>query len=71
MGILHDQLQRDLALKGFSPSTRRAYVAHVGRFVRHFDRPPATIGGDEIRTYLHGLLEEKSLSQGYLNQVYK
>ena len=33
MGKLHDQLQRDLALKGFSESTRRVYVAHVGTII--------------------------------------
>lgn len=70
MGKFHDQFQRDLALKGFSQSTCRAYVAHVRRFVGHFGRSPETLGGDDIRAYLHGLLQHESLSQGYLNQAY-
>ena len=70
MGKFQDQLQRDLALKGFSQSTCRTYVAHVRRFVDHMGRSPATVAGDDIRTYLHSLLQEKSVSQSYLNQVY-
>lgn len=70
MGQLHDQLQRDLHLKGFSQSTRRAYIAHVRRFVEHIGCRPERVSGETIRDYLHTLLQEKGVSQGYLNQAY-
>ncbi len=70
MGHLHDQLQRDLALKGFSQSTRRMYVAHVRRFVAHIPVRPEEVESETIRAYLHALLQEKGVSQSYLNQVY-
>jgi len=70
MGKLHDQLKRDLELKGYSPNTCRNYLAHVRRFVQHFHRSPEQMGNEEIRTYLHDLLTEKGRSQAYLNQAY-
>jgi site-specific recombinase XerD len=63
-------VKRDLALKGFSESTRRNYVAHVRRFVEHFGCSPHTIGGEAIRSYLHHLLQAKGVSQSYLIQLY-
>ena len=70
MGKLHDRMKRDLELKGYSPNTCRSYLAHVRRFVAHFDRSPELLGNEEIRTYLHHLLAERQLSQAHLNQAY-
>ena len=70
MGKLRDQFQRDLAIKGYSPQTRQAYLARVCDFVQHFDRPPTEVGREEISSYLQYLLCERNLSQSYLNQTY-
>jgi len=70
MGKLHDQMKRDLELKGYSPNTRRNYLAHVRRFVQHFHRSPEEMGDEEIRTYLHYQLTECEVSQAHLNQAY-
>jgi site-specific recombinase XerD len=70
MGKLHDQLQRDLEIKGYSPQTRQAYLTRVCDFVQHFDRPPKELGREEVSTYLQYLLCERKLSQSYLNQTY-
>ena len=67
MGKLHDQLQRDLEIKGYSPQTRQAYLTRVCDFVQHFNRPPKELGREEVSTYLQYLLCERKLSQSYLS----
>lgn len=70
MDQLHEQLQCDLSLKGYSPKTCQCYLACVDTFLRHFQGPPEALGREEIRAYLHSLLTEGQVSQSHLNQVY-
>ena len=70
MGKLHDQMKMDLELKGYSEKTRQCYLERVAQFARHYQRSPAELGTEEIRTYLHYLITERGLSQSYINQAY-
>ena len=70
MGELRRQMETDMDLRGFLPNTKRNYLYHISRFVRHFDRPPQDMGEEEIRTYLHHLIAERRLSQAYVSQTY-
>jgi site-specific recombinase XerD len=70
MGQLYDQMKMDLELKGYSEKTRQCYLARMVQFAGHFQRSPAELGTEEIRTYLHSLLMERGLSQSYINQAY-
>jgi integrase/recombinase XerD len=70
MGRLHDQMKRDLELKNYSPKTRSCYLASVKSFALHFHRSPAELGDQEIREYLHYLIQEKKASQSVISQAY-
>lgn len=56
MGALYDQMKMDLELKNFSPKTVTCYLACMVQFVRHSGRPPVEMGEEEIRNYLHYLI---------------
>ncbi len=49
MGQLHDRMEQDLILKGFSPATRRNYLLYARRLAVHYRRSPAELGEAEIR----------------------
>ncbi len=70
MGRLHDQMKRDLELKNYSPKTRSCYLASVKSFALHFHRSPAELADQEIREYLHYLIQEKKASQSVISQAY-
>jgi len=38
MGQLHDRMEQDLILKGFSPATRRNYLLYCRKFAAHYQR---------------------------------
>jgi site-specific recombinase XerD len=52
----------DMALRGLSPQTQKAYVAQVAGLARHFGRSPDRITGKEIQAYLLHLSRERKLS---------
>ncbi len=68
MGRLHDQMKRDLELKNYSPKTRCCYLASVKSFVLHFHRSPDQLADQEIREYLHYLIQKKKVSQSTISQ---
>ena len=70
MGRLHDQMKRDLELKNYSPKTRTCYLAAVKSFALHFHRSPDQLADQEIRQYLHYLIQEKKASQSVISQAY-
>lgn len=73
MKILRDignQMKMDLELKGFSPKTQDAYIAHAKRFVKYFMKSPIDMGEAEIKEYLYYLISERKLSSSYINTTY-
>ena len=70
MGKLRDQMQRDLELKNLSSRTKRCYLDWMSRFAGHFRKPPDELGDEEIKTFLHFLLQERKVSQSAMNQAY-
>src|SRR4030042_2826550 len=70
MGTLRDQMKRDLELKNYSPKTRACYLAAVKSFALHFHRSPEQLSDQEIREYLHYLIQEKKASQSLIRQAY-
>jgi site-specific recombinase XerD len=63
-------MKRDMELKNYSPKTRFCYLASVKSFALHFHRSPAELGDQEIREYLHYLIQEKKASQSAISQAY-
>jgi integrase/recombinase XerD len=70
MGKLYDQMKVDLELKNLSPRTRSCYLTWVKSFALHFHRSPEELGEQEIRDYLHYLIQEKKASQSGVSQAY-
>jgi len=70
MGKLHDEMKRDLELKNYSPKTQSCYLASVKNFALYFHRSPAELANEEIREYLHYLIQEKKASQSAISQTY-
>lgn len=61
MGKLREQMMADLSLKGYSERTHEAYLRYVRRFAEHFNRSPAEMGEEEIRSFLLHLIEEQKV----------
>lgn len=70
MGTLREQMTMDLALKRFSESTQRTYLSQVRNISIYFNKPPDKLDRDEVKKYLHYLIEEKNFSSSYVNQCY-
>jgi integrase/recombinase XerD len=62
MTPLRQRMLEDLQVRNLSPETQRAYIEHVARFARHFDRSPDALGPNEIRAYQIYLTNEKQLA---------
>src|SRR4030042_7033340 len=70
MGRLQEQMKRDLELKNYTPKTRSCYLASVKNCALHFHRSPDQLSEQEIREYLHYLIQEKKASQSVISQGY-
>ena len=70
MGKLRDQMEMDMKLRRFSPKTITCYLACMKGVAKHFRKSPAELGDEEIRAYLHYLMEERKASQSVLVQTY-
>ncbi len=57
MSELRDRVTDDLKLKGSRPQTIEAYLGCIRRFVAFHRRPPAEMGGEEVRAFLLHMLE--------------
>lgn len=58
-------MQRDLQLRGLSPKTQRAYLDKARDFARYFKQAPDQLGEEQIREYLHYLLQKKVSDSTY------
>ena len=70
MGKLRDQMEMDMKLRRLSPKTISCYLACMRNIAMYFGKSPAELGDEEIRSYLHYLMEEKKASQSVLVQTY-
>jgi hypothetical protein len=69
MGKNKDAMLRELTLRGYSRSTKKAYLNHVKRFVRHFMQSPEDLGGAHIHEYLMYLTTREQVSTAYRDQA--
>lgn len=69
MGQLHDQMEADLVVGGYSPSTRKIYLLYARRFAGHFMRSPAELGANHVRQFLLHLVRDCQVSRETLRQV--
>ena len=67
MGQLRDKMAGDLKLKGLSTNTSKTYLYCAAAFVRHYRKPPAEMGRDEVRDFLLHLIEERKVQAATYN----
>lgn len=59
---LRTKMNEDMILRGYSPATRKLYIAKVHDFARYHGKSPAMLGDFEIREYLLHLVRERNIS---------
>ncbi|UCF04357.1 MAG: tyrosine-type recombinase/integrase [bacterium] len=69
MGAIKDAMLRELTLRGYSRSTKKAYLNQVKRFVRHFMQSPEQLGRTHIHEYLMYLTARERVSTAYRDQA--
>jgi integrase/recombinase XerD len=62
MTMLRQRMTHDMQVRNLSPHTQASYLQQVSLFARYFDKSPAVLGPEEIRTYQIYLTTEKKLS---------
>jgi len=68
MTPLRQRFIDDLRVRNYSPKTIHAYVAGVVRFARHFNRSPADLGAEHVRSFQIHLLQQQT-SWSWYNQI--
>ncbi len=69
MTALRQRMLVDMRLRNLAPSTQRLYLARVARFAAHYDQCPSQLGAEEVRKYLHHLIETQNVSWSMFNQA--
>ncbi len=69
MGVFRDAMCEAMALRGFAPKTRSAYLSWVRRLVRFCRVVPDQLTTDQVRAYLLYLTQERKLSFSTFNQA--
>jgi len=67
MGALRNRMIREMQLRRFVPGTQEAYVHAVEGLAVYYGRSPDGIGSDEVKDYVHYLLEERRLKWSTVN----
>lgn len=62
MTTLRQRMTEDMQVRNLSPSTRDTYLLQVALFARHFNKSPAVLGPEELRSYQVYLTNEKKLA---------
>jgi integrase/recombinase XerD len=68
MGGYRDRMERDLQIRGFSPSTQECYLARMKALVRFFMRPPDELTLEDIHAYQLHLTRDQKVHWGAFNQ---
>jgi site-specific recombinase XerD len=68
MTPLRQRFIEDLQLRNYSANTIKAYVAAIVRFTEFFHEPPASLGSQQLRSYLLHLVNGLRVSWSTFNQ---
>jgi site-specific recombinase XerD len=69
MTALRQRMLADMKLRNYAPGTQRLYLTRVARFAGHYDQCPSRLGAEEVKKYLHHLIETQGVSWSYFNQA--
>jgi integrase/recombinase XerD len=70
MPTLREQMQMNMELKGFSPKTQDMYIRSVQQYAQYYGKTPELLGTDEIKQYLHHMINNQHVSRSYVNIIY-
>jgi integrase/recombinase XerD len=62
MTPLRRRMTENMQVRNFAENTQDTYLLQVGLFARHFNKSPAILGPEEIRTYQVYLTNERKLA---------
>ena len=66
---LRQRMIGDLRLRNYAINTQKAYIWHVEKFAKHFNRSPEELSYNEIREYLLHLRESEKCSLSHMKQA--
>jgi len=69
MGVFRDAMAEAMALRGFAPKTRTAYLSWIRRLVQFSRALPDQLTNEQVRRYLLHLTQERKLSFSTFNQA--
>ena len=69
MSTLHRQMEIDMLLGDYADRTRKVYLDAIEKFENHVGRPVEEAGVDDIRSYLHHMVE-RNLSESSIKHAY-
>jgi integrase/recombinase XerD len=69
MGMFRDAMERAMALRGFAPKTRSAYLSWVRRLIQFSRVVPDQLTNEHVRAYLLHLTRERKLAFSTFNQA--
>ena len=69
MSTVRRQMEIDMILGNYADRTRNIYLDSVVKFEEHFGHPVEEAGVEDIRAYLHHLVE-RNLSDSSIKQAY-
>ena len=65
---IRDRMKREMDLRGFRPRTQDAYLRVCRKLVEYYGgRSPMQLGLEEVKKYLHHLIEERKLGSATVN----
>jgi integrase/recombinase XerD len=69
MGVLRDQMVRELCLRRYSPATHKAYLEAVVGLTRYFRISPDQLSARQVQDYLLYLMMERKLHWNTVNAI--
>lgn len=69
MRTIHEQMEVDLRVGGYSPNTCKIYLLYERLFAKYFNRSPEEMGASEVKEYLLYLIERRGASRATIRQV--
>lgn len=70
MNTLREKMQREMDLKGLSSRTKKIYLTEIDKYEKYFNRPPEELSAEEIKQYLHYIIQTKQNSSSAVNVAY-
>ena len=67
MTNLREKMKHEMTLRGFSPETQKQYLRPVIKLYEYYQRSPAKLSEQEIKTFLLSIIESKAYSASTYN----